>query len=168
MDNTIEYAIAAGGILSLFFIANLLRLAQPLCQYIGRVSSKHLSYTYLVSRHRYLGPWTPADLLTQVAYVAGNVVCLSFHPASTMEVGKRAGNLALINMIPLFAGPHISSLADALGVSLVSARQIHRSAAIMASGLVLVHFLLTLAATPSFSLGEAQDLFAVIVSGRNL
>lgn len=85
-----------------------------------------------------------------------------------MEVGKRAGNLALINMIPLFAGPHISSLADALGVSLVSARQIHRSAAIMASGLVLVHFLLTLAATPSFSLGEAQDLFAVIVSGRNL
>lgn len=42
MDITLQYAIAAGGILSLFFIANFLRLAQPLCQHVSRASSKHL------------------------------------------------------------------------------------------------------------------------------
>lgn len=164
MDITLEYAIAAGGILTLFFLANLLRLARPLFQRVSRKASKHVSYTYLIHRHRYLGPWTPADVLVQVAYAAGNIFCLSFHATSTMEVGKRAGSMALINMIPLFAGPHLSSLADVLGVSLVTARQVHRSAAFMTSALVLVHLLFALAATPSFSIGMAQNLFAIIVS----
>jgi hypothetical protein len=167
MDITLEYAIAAGGILTLFFLANLIRLAWPLCRRVGREVSKHLSYTYLVRRHQYLGPWTAAAVLAQVAYVAGNIFCLSFRAASTADVGRRAGNMALINIVPLFGGPHLSSLADALDVSLVSARRVHRSASIMASALVLVHLLFTLAATPSFELGTAQNIFAVVVSARN-
>lgn len=162
MDITLEYAIAAGGILTLFFLANLIRLVWPLCRRVGREVSKHLSYTYLVRRHRYLGPWTAAAVLAQVVYVAGNVFCLSFHAASTAQVGRRAGSMALINMVPLFGGPHLNSLADALGVSLVSARRVHRSTGIMASALVLVHLLFTLAATPSFELGNPQNIFAII------
>ena len=164
MNITLYYAIAAGGILTLFLLANLLRLAQPLCQHISRHASKYLSYTYLVHRHRYLGPWTPAKVLTQVAYAAGNVFCLTFHATSISEVGEQAGNMAMINLVPLFASLSLSWLADALGVSLVSVQQVHRSAAIMASALALVHLLFSLAATPSFDLGMAQDLFAVIVS----
>ena len=99
-----------------------------------------------------------------MAYVAGNVFCLSFRAASTVEVGRRAGSIALINMVPLFSGPHLSLLANALGVSLVSAQRVHRSMGIMASALVLVHLLFTLAATSLFELGNPRNIFAVIVS----
>lgn len=154
--------------MGLFFVANFLRLAQPLYQRVSRASSKHLFYTHLVRRHRYLGPWTPAGVLAQVVYLSGNVLCLSFQAGSTVEVGKRAGRMALINMVPLFAGSHISSVADALGVSLVTARLLHRSVAAMVSVLVLVHLLFALAAAPSFGVGVAQDVFAIVVSAWNL
>ena len=72
----------------------------------------------------------------------------------------------MVNMIPLFAGLHYSSLADALGVSLASARLVHRSAGIITAAFVLVHLLFSVA-TPPFELGIAKNLFAVIVSVRN-
>lgn len=103
-----------------------------------------------------------------MVYLAGNVLCLSFQASSTVEVGKRAGRMALVNMVPLFAGSHISSLADALGVRLVTARLLHRSIAAMVSVLVLVHLLFALAAAPSFGIRVAQDLFAIVVSVRQL
>lgn len=167
MDITLEYAIAAGGILTLLFLANLLRLSLPVIRYVGRKASKHLTYAYLLHRHRYLGPWTRAQVLVQLAYAAANICCLCFHVSSIQEVGRRAASMALINTVPLFASPHLSALSDSLGVSLVTARQMHCSVGIMASALTLVHLLFTLAATPSFDLRISQNLFAVIVSAWN-
>jgi hypothetical protein len=167
MDITLDYAIAAGGVFALLFLTNLVRLARPLLQRISREASKHLYYTYLVGRHRYLGPWILADALMLVVYVASNVFCISFRAASTAEVGERAGKMAMVNIVPLFAGPYHSSLADALGVRLTSARLVHRSAGTMTAALGLVHLLFSIAAAPAFDLGIAKNLFAVTVSVRS-
>ena len=72
--------------------------------------------------------------------------------------------ISLVNMIPLFAGPHLSFLADLLGVSITMYRCIHRSAGIMSCVPVAFHVLVAVASGTSFSLAIDQHLFALIVS----
>lgn len=72
--------------------------------------------------------------------------------------------LSLINMVPLFAGFHLSFLADLLGVSVSMYQHIHSSVGLMSFFLVLFHVLVAVTSGISFSLATGQDLFALIVS----
>ncbi|PVH67378.1 hypothetical protein DL98DRAFT_643971, partial [Cadophora sp. DSE1049] len=101
-----------------------------------------------------------------VIYIAGNSFCLGFR-ADIAKAGVRAGNLSLINMIPLFSGPHLGSLADLLGISLSTFRLMHRSAGIMSCSLVLFHVLAVFVSHTAFSLRGIANLSAV-VSGASL
>ena len=71
--------------------------------------------------------------------------------------------LAMINLIPLVAVPHLSTLVDLLGVTLSIFRQIHQSASVMAVMLTIFHVLVMVASQPSFTLDLPQNKFAVIV-----
>jgi hypothetical protein len=168
MDTAQGYAICAGGFFFLFFAANLISLLVPAVKYVCRWASKHLTYPYLVRRHKYLGPWSRAQVLVQLVYTAANILCisfldLSFQVSTIREAGLQAGAMSVINTIPLFAGPHLSFLADCLGVSLMTVRQVHRSAAVMASALALFHVVVAVASKPSFTLDLPQNTFAVVV-----
>jgi predicted ferric reductase len=70
----------------------------------------------------------------------------------------------MINLIPLFAVPHLGTLVDLLGVTLSTFRQIHRSAGVTAVVLTIFHVLVIVASQPSFPLDLPQNKFAVIVS----
>ena len=165
------YAIAVGGVLVILVLINLNLL--PGLSYVPYLVSfgqpffhralKYLTYPYLVRRHRFLGPWTLADVLIQLVYIGGNSVCLGFGLPSIAKAGMRAANLSLINLMPLFLGPNLSFLADTLGVSLSTFRRIHRSAGLMSSGLVLFHFLVIISHT-AFALRGAKNLSAAVVS----
>ncbi|KAH6706214.1 hypothetical protein BKA61DRAFT_436840, partial [Leptodontidium sp. MPI-SDFR-AT-0119] len=97
--------------------------------------SKHLTYPYLLHRHQSLGPWSRAQVLVQLIYMTANVSCLSFENVfglrfgflNITKAGLRAGTMSLVNMIPLFAGPHLSFLAGYLGASLITVQRVHRS-----------------------------------------
>jgi hypothetical protein len=58
----------------------------------------------------------------------------------------------MINLIPLFAVPHLSTLTDLLGVTLSTFQQIYRSAGVMAVMLTIFHVLAMIASQPSFPL----------------
>jgi hypothetical protein len=58
----------------------------------------------------------------------------------------------MINLILLFVAPYLSTLADLLGVTLSTFRQIHRSAGVMAVLLTIFHLLVIIASQPSFPL----------------
>lgn len=167
MDIIQTYAVAAGGILFALFLINLLPYLASLWKHISLFTSKHLTYPYLLHRHRLIGPWSRAEVLIQVAYVTANFFCLSFKVLDVAKAGTRAGTLSLVNMIPLFAGPSLSFLADRLGVPLKVYRCAHRSAGYMTFLLVLIHVLLAVSQQGSFPVGQPQHLFAVIVSLRN-
>jgi predicted ferric reductase len=111
-----------------------------------------------------LGPWTFADLLLQAIYIASNSFCIRFRCSDIAEAGVRAGNLSLINMIPLFLGPHLGFLADILGISLSTFRLMHRSAGMMSCSLVLFHVLAMLVSHTAFPLRGTANLSAVVVS----
>lgn len=158
------YAIAAGGIAFAFFLVNLLPYLASLWKHISMFTSKYLTYPYLLHRHRFIGPWSRAEFLTQAVYVTVNTFCLNFRVSDVAKVGIRAGTLSLVNMIPLFAGPSFSFLADRLGVPLKIYRYAHHSAGFMTFTLVLIHILSVVSRPGSFPLGQPQHLFAVIVS----
>ena len=103
-----------------------------------------------------------------------NIICLivtisksGFQVSTISESGLQAGSLSLINMVPVFAGPHLGFLADLLGLSMSTYRHLHRSAGIMSCALTVFHVLVAVASQPSFSLDLPQNLFAVIVSVRS-
>ena len=69
-------------------------------------------------------------------------------------------------MIPLFAGPHLSFLADVLGFRLGTYRLVHRSAGVMSFALLLFHILVVAVERTSFPLEISEHLYGVIVSPR--
>jgi hypothetical protein len=169
MDTIQIYAIAAGGILSIFGLVNLLPSLIPLVTCISFFVSKHFTYPYLLHRHRILGPWSRAGVVIQLAYLAVNLFCILVElsgtglTVSTFSVaGRRAGTLAQVNMIPLLAGPHFAFLADRLGLSLKTIRRVHRSAGWMTAALVPLHAMAA-AFDGSLPLDVSQNLFAVVV-----
>ena len=112
MDISLIYAIIIGGSFGLLLLINVLPLIARLVRYLSPLVSKHLIYRYILHRHQLLGPWSRADVLVQLIYIAGNICCFEFWDTTISQVGLRAGTLAMINLIPLFAVPHLSTLAD--------------------------------------------------------
>lgn len=176
MDITQAYAIATGGSFIIIFLVNLI---SPFLPYIGRLVRhlsvrlayytslfvlRHISYPYLIHRHRFVGPWSRIAVLLQLLFITVNIFCVSFQVSSISEAGLRAGTLSMINMIPLFAGMHLSVLADLLGMSLRTYRRVHRSAGLISFALMLFHVVVVVASQVSYALDKPQNLFAVIVS----
>ena len=170
MDTVQIYAIAAGGTFSIFALVNLLPFLLPLFARISIFVSKHFTYPYLLHRHRLLGPWSRAGIIIQLAYLSVNLFCLlvvelswtGLRVSSFSDAGRRAGTLAEVNRIPLLAGPHLAFLADRLGLSLKSIRNVHRSAGWMTAVLVLLHAIAAASDGP-LPLDVPQNLFAAIV-----
>jgi hypothetical protein len=171
MDLIQVYAVVMGGVFGVLLLLNGWPRIARLVRYLSPLALKHMVYRYILHRHGLLGPWSRAGVLLQLIYIAGNITCFSLGASNVKpqtsrlsEAGLRAGTLSMINLIPLFAGPHLGSLADLLGVTLSTVRQIHRSAGVMAALLAVIHVVVAVVTRPSFALDVAQNLFAVIVS----
>jgi hypothetical protein len=141
MDVSQVYAIVIGGIFCVLLLINGRPWVARLFRYLSPLISKYLIYRYVLHRHRFLGPWSRACLLVQLIYTAGNICCIKFWDTTISQAGLQAGTLATINLIPLFGGPHLSTLADLLGLTLSMFRQIHMSAGVMAVVLTIFHVL---------------------------
>jgi hypothetical protein len=171
MDITLLYAIGLGSVLLIPLLANIgpwlpcVTFSTP--SLLQRLS-RSLTYPHLIRRHRFLGPWTCLDLMIQLVYIALNSFCVVFRVSDIEEAGVRAGNLSLINMVLLFLGPHLSHLADILGISLRNVRVMHRSAGLMFSSLILVHVFVMLFSQKSFPLRSIPNLSAVVVGAPNI
>lgn len=138
METTQIYAIAVGGLVVLLMIINVLSSFKHGVQSLNMFRSKYVTCPLVVQRHRFLGPWSPADIIVQSLYLLLNGFCLFFRVASLKEVGNRAGTLSMINMAPLFFGFHLSFLADLFGLSLSNCRRIHRSTGLMSMALLIL------------------------------
>jgi hypothetical protein len=175
MEITQAYAVAVGGVLSVHFLIAILPFLMP---YIGKIYLwvlKYFVYLQFLRRHQFLGPWTLTDIFIQLAYIVINVFCFSFrlsgfrlHVSSISDAGLGAGNLSLINMIPLFLGPHLSFMAGLFGVSLNTYRRVHRSAGLMSFVLLLFHVLTVVGVKTAFPLSDSANLYGLIVRIHNL
>lgn len=173
MDIIDVCAITAGSIVPLLLLLHLRPYLIRFLKYVSVLTLKHLTYPYLVHRHELFGPWSRAGIAIQMNLVLIILFCIIFKVSifpislrlsTSTEVGLRAGNLALITLIPLLTGAHHAFLADILGCSLQTMRLVHRSAGLAMSSLCLLHILAAVASKVPLPLDDPQNLFAVIVS----
>lgn len=155
MEITLGYAIAVGGAIlipTLFHLLPCLPFFIPHTWPLIHRGARYLVYPYLLRRHRFLGPWTTIDALTQAVYIASNFFCIGFRVSDIAQAGARAGSLSLINLFPLFLGLHLGFLTDILRVSLSTVRQIHRYSRLVACTLMAFHMAVILSSGTSFIL----------------
>jgi hypothetical protein len=164
MEITQLYAIAAGGILLFLILVNFRPYIEAFLRAVSLQASKYLTYPQIIHRHQYFGPWSRADVIFRLFYITVNTFCVGFRVPDVSTAGLRAANLSLINMVPNFAGPHLSFVADILGVPLSTYQQIHRSSGIMSVSLVLFHVLTIIGSRNPFPLQVAENLWGLIVS----
>tara|TARA_R110002060_G_scaffold8261_1_gene12293 strand:- start:284 stop:793 length:510 start_codon:yes stop_codon:yes gene_type:complete len=164
METVEIYAVCISSVFAAFFVVSFRSSIWQVLEYVALLLRKVLIYPHVLHRHSSLGPWTPAGLIVQIAYITANLYCLEFWKLTATKVGIRAANLALINMMPLFLGTHLSFLADRFTVSLKTFRMVHRSAGMMSFALVLFHVLVVVVrGAGTFSLSVPENLHGLIV-----
>jgi hypothetical protein len=172
MDIIPACAITTGGIVTLLLLYRLHPYVVRFAGYLSVLVSKHLTYLYLLHRHRLFGLWSRAGVALQITFTLIILFYISFvislFPISirlskTAEAGSRSGTLTLVTLIPLLASAHYALFADLIRVLLQKVRLIHRSAGVAMPLLCLLHVLIALTSKVSFSLDNTQDVFAVII-----
>ena len=133
------YAIAAGSFFALLTIVNFLLCVAQKIYSCNSAIFRHVLYPFLLRRHRVIGPWTRNGALWRTFYLVANILFTVFPSLPLLKMADRAGHLSLINMMPLFFGPHLSFLADTLGVSLQTYHRLHGASAAMTIILLGTH-----------------------------
>ena len=162
--NAIEiYASSAGGMLIVLLLIEHLSLIR-ICINVGeRLVRKYLILPLVLRRHRFCGPWTGAEVVTAIIYVAANVFLVCFRASTRQKASANAAMLSTVNMTCLYLSWHWSQLADILGVSLQNVRRIHRSCGLMSLALEVLHFSALITDLTSTSLKTSKLLFGVVV-----
>jgi hypothetical protein len=163
MDNTQIYAAGIGTSFVLLALINFGSWVKSFLERLSTWVNKYLVYSQALGRHRYVGPWSPADVALHCSYIAINALCMCFKTDSVQTAGLRAGTLSLINAIPFFASFNTSFTADILGIRLATYLLIHRAAGIMSVILLLSHVLIALASRDDFPLNVSENLWGLIV-----
>lgn len=158
------YAITAGGIFAMLFLTRTFSILLNWTNLFSILASRHLTLPFIVYRHRFWGPWSRASVLLHALYTAVNVFLVLFRIDSLTGAGRRAGELALVNLIFPLSATHLSHLADLLGITWRICRRVHRATGWMAIALLLFHIIAAVQTRQfSFPLNEWQNLSTMIV-----
>lgn len=164
MDVVAIYAIAAGGILVAFFFIQTLSSVTSWADFFRIFVSRHLTLPFVIRRHRLCGPWTRAGVLLHLTYMAVNLLLIFFKINSLAGAGRRAGELALVNLVFPLSAIHLSYLADLLGITWKSCLKIHRATGWMTASLLSFHMIVALQTQNfTFPLREVRNLFTLLV-----
>ena len=137
----------------MFAILTIINLLLSILQKIHNCNMlilRHLIYPLFIRRHGLIGPWTRNGALWRFLYLITNLIMSVFPLVSLRNVAERAGHICLINMVPLFFGPHLSFLADVLGVPLQTYHSFHGASAAMTVILGAIHVILGLLREPLY------------------
>lgn len=164
MDPLVIYAITAGGIFAVLLSIRTISLLAGCGHLFSLIVSQHLTLPFAIRRHRFLGPWTRAGVFLHLSYAAINIFLLFFRIKSLTGAGRRAGELALVNLIFPLSTIHLAYLADLLGIKWNSCRKIHRATGWMAVALLSFHIITAVQGQGfTFPLREQQNLFTMLV-----
>ena len=143
MDWPAIYALVVGGLLLLFtvrgfgiLISTILRARttiQWLCTWV---------YPYFIHRHRFVHPVSRLSALLQAAYW---IFTLTFNIVDVHSMGERAsraGSLALFNLVPLYLGGHLGTVAYMVDLPLRTLLTMHKSLGAVAVTQSIAHVVL--------------------------
>ncbi|KAF7712893.1 Cell surface metalloreductase [Penicillium ucsense] len=157
------YAIAAGGIFLALFLIQARSVFIDWTESFSVLLFRHLTLPVLVHRHRIWGPWTRSSVLIHVIYITINITLVFFKTNSLIGAGRRAGELALINVIFPLSAFHLGYLADLVGITWRTGRKIHHVTGWMVVALLSFHVIAEVQSQSfSFLLSDMRNLFTMI------
>lgn len=121
-------------------------------------------YTTFISEGRLFSSWSRASIVVLLFYFLVNCLCIIFPISSLNEASIRAANLALINMVLLYAGPCFSFLADILHIPLRSYERLHSCAGLLVWLLGIFHTIVLFCTKGMPLLDNNENKWALIVS----
>jgi len=104
MDITQIYAITAGAIFGLVLMIRAASSFVRFCRPYSVLLVRRFLYPNVLGRHRFFGPYTRAQVLLHLLYLAVNIFCSVFGVSSIRELDTRTGTLSLTNMITSYFG----------------------------------------------------------------
>lgn len=167
MEITQWYAAAITCIAVCCLLLRLLSQLAGIGEQISQLFAKQLLYRYIIGRHALVGPWTLAYGLAQMAFLGVNMFCVCFKASEVSQMGDRGGALALINLSSLVVGFQFDQIAHALGFSLTTSREIHRSMGLNAFVLAAIHVVIAAAKDKSILSSLPHHPFLITVSHSN-
>ena len=78
MDNTQIYAAGIGASFVLIALVSLGSCVKYLLERSSMWVDRYFVYAQALGRHRYIGPWSLADVVLHCSYVAVNALCMCF------------------------------------------------------------------------------------------
>lgn len=180
METTLVYSIGFGALFGFFLLRlplyHFVRLVCPplldprrlspitaIAKLVSRLISEHLTYPTTLRRGKFFDRWSRRDTMLLLAYLAANVSCILVPLPNIDQVYRRLGTLSVINVLFVSAGPHLSLLADLLGVPLHFCRRLHASTGTMSFLLAIFHSTIAAASRSDKSLANPRNLYALIV-----
>ena len=146
------YACTLGGIIACLLLARVIRfwvrwrhiphwirrLFKPFYNKLVFSILKHVVYPQVFrGRSRY---W----VLLQTVYWAGTFTCNFIKTHSLSKIATRAGNLAILNFVPLILAGRLSLAADLLGVPIRSYVRIHGTLGVMTFVQATLHAIISI------------------------
>ncbi|KAL4927713.1 ferric reductase family protein [Aspergillus undulatus] len=165
MDAPLIYAIVVGGIfVLLFMIKTAVYLANR--PYLFTVPLlRHVALPVFIPRVGPFGPWTRATTVLYLLYITTNIFLVLLKTGGTAGVSRRAGTLALINLILPLSTIHLSTLADFFGIYLRTSQRVHRVTGWMGVILLCTHVITAWVEKPDFPISESQNLYTLVGAG---
>ncbi|WQF90597.1 Putative FAD-binding 8, ferric reductase, NAD binding domain-containing protein [Colletotrichum destructivum] len=108
--------------------------------------------------------WSLADVLASIAYLALNILCLWFQCPSLSDAGRRAADLALVNMVFQYVAWHLDSLTNLLGLGWRSICRLHGLVGIMTLLLLIFHSIVAQMSSKPFPLDVSDNRGAVLAA----
>jgi len=172
MDRTQVYAAAVAGTFLALFLANSPRCLRQIVRsfHAIRLLLTRFSYLRIPAPLNRIGRWHLDTAILLTIFLLANAYLTLFTGikiVAAKEVRIRAANLALINLVPVMAGPSQSFLASILGISLRSFQKIHRSLAFTSLILLGIHVIAAMIVNRrTFPLNVMRNALALGVSRR--
>jgi hypothetical protein len=168
MDEKSEIIVAvyAASICVLFFFCICLHFRSSLIRfwvYIRIPLLKHLVYRPVITSRRFQ-EWSRADLLAFATWLGLVSFCLSFKNRGIDSVGRRAANLAVVHLAPLYALPNLDSLSNVVGLQRHHIRRLHASLGIISSLLLTLHVVVSQVSSHGFPLHNPGNVWTIVVS----
>lgn len=167
MDITQWYAAAFAFIAVCCLLLRIFYWLAEVGEQVSQALAKQLLYRHIIGRHALIGPWTLAFGLTQMAFLGVNMFCVCFNASDMSEIGDRSGILALVNLSFLMMAFQFDRIAHALGFSLTTSREIHRSMGLNAFLLAVSHVVIAAAKDKSIWSSLPQHPFLITVWPTN-
>ncbi len=124
---------------------------------------KHLVYSYVLQRRRFLSFWTRHELFLQIIYWTETTICSAVEIRNLNQASFRADTLIVIQFISLLLDSHLSFVADLLETSLHIWKQFHSSMKLMTLSLSIFHVAAALSSRERFFFRNKVHLYEFVI-----